>query len=210
MIRNIIFDLGGVLIDIDFDRAINAFKEMGFSGFDKSFNKDFQVELFNNIDKGKTSTNELRDFIRRAVKKNLSDYDIDNAWNKILIGFPKERMQLLEKISENYRIFLLSNTNEIHYESYNNTIKKEFGKNSVSDYFEKAYYSHLIGLRKPDKEIFELVLNDNKLIPQETLFIDDSEYNITTPQTLGIKTLLLEKGKEIKDYFDERGFISSL
>jgi FMN phosphatase YigB (HAD superfamily) len=199
MIKNIIFDLGVVLLNIDFKLTINEFEKLGISNVNEIFTGYEQREFFDAFEKGLISPSEFRNEIRKHSQKLLTDDMIDHAWNAMILDFPAERINMLITIRNKYRIFLLSNTNAIHFPVYNELLTKEFHIANLSDLFEKAYYSYRLGLRKPDKEIFELVVRENKLIPAETLFIDDSPQHIATAATLGIITRQLILPQTVMD-----------
>jgi putative hydrolase of the HAD superfamily len=201
-IKNIIFDFGGVIIDIDYNRAINVFQEKGLSDFKTHFTGDEQAAIFDDLDKGKIETSDFINYIKVLFGNRLNENEIEDIWNLILIGIPPYRIKLLRELKDNYRIFLLSNTNEIHYRKYNNDLMREFGVPDISLLFEKAYFSFKLGMRKPGIEIFEFVLADADLIPEETLFIDDSEANLQSPSIMGINTYHLKRGDDITDVFD--------
>ncbi len=132
---------------------------------------------------------------------NIDDDILDHTWNQIIGDYPPNRIELLKTIKPNYRLFLLSNTNQIHYNFYIQKFKNEFGFDFLS-LFEETYWSFKIGCRKPDNEPYLHVLNENNLVPEETLFIDDSIQNIETAKNLGIKTVYLDQGLEITDLFE--------
>jgi FMN phosphatase YigB (HAD superfamily) len=203
MIKNIIFDLGVVLLDIDFQRTIDEFKKLGISNINEIFSGYSQKEFFDYFEKGLISPEEFRDEVRKLLKTPVSDEIINHAWNAMILDFPQERINLLISIKNSFKIFLLSNTNAIHFPVYNKLLNEKFHIGNLSELFEKAYYSYRLGLRKPDKEIFELVLNENKLIPSETLFIDDSPQHIATAEKLGINTFLLKPPQTIIDCIKE-------
>ena len=201
--KNIIFDFGGVIINIDYYRVVNAFVNLGVKDFDRLFSQLSQHHLFDNFDKGLITADEFRDEIRSISNVPLTDEQIDRAWNAILINLPKENIDLLLQLKKNYRLFLLSNTNEIHEKAFTKMMYEDFGKNVLSDIFERIYFSHKINKRKPDKEIFDLVMAENNIAAKETLFIDDSPQHISGASRLGIQTLLLEKGQMVSDIFRE-------
>jgi putative hydrolase of the HAD superfamily len=203
MVKNIIFDLGVVLLDIDFQRTMNEFEKLGISNIHEIYTGYEQKEIFDKFDKGLISMEEFRDEIRRQIKIPASDEMIDHAWNAMIIEFPPERINMLISIKNRFRTFLLSNTNAIHFPVYNKQLNERFDIANLSDLFEQAYYSYRLGLRKPDKEIFELVLNENKLIPAETLFIDDSPQHIATAVSLGINTCLVKPPQTVVDCIKE-------
>lgn len=205
MIKNIIFDLGGVILDIDFDRTANAFKSLGINNFEVLYSKATQSKLFENLEKGNLSPDEFRQEIRSLTSINISDFQINEAWNAILLDFSTKRLKLLQEIAQNYNCYLLSNTNIIHYQEYQKNLRENHNIDGLESFFKKAYFSHEIGMRKPDKNIYEFILSDSKLNAEETLFIDDSIQNIQSAQKIGIKTLFIdiEKEKEITHYFNK-------
>ncbi len=200
--KNIIFDLGGVILNIDYSLTVDEFAELGITDFRHLFSQAKQSGLFDLMDKGKVSPADFRAEIKKHLKSPVEDYRIDEAWNAMLLNLPKERLELLKRIKTTHRTFLVSNTNEIHINTFHDYLQKNFGIPDLSGYFEKIYLSYKIGMRKPDAEIFKLVLEENHLLPHETLFIDDSVQHIEGAKKLGIETYLLDTTKEsITDIF---------
>ncbi len=203
-IKNIIFDLGGVILNIDYFIVVDAFKQLGISNFDEWYSQKSQNDLFDRLETGKVSPQVFRDEIKKRIGKNVSDAEIDTAWNAILLDLPAERVKLIQNLKGKYRCFLLSNTNDIHIESFSASIEKVYGSIDIfNNLFEKIYYSSKIGLRKPHVEVFEFVLKENELLPQETLFIDDSVQHIEGAKKAGINTVFLSPGKTILELFDK-------
>jgi glucose-1-phosphatase len=207
IIRNIIFDFGGVICDLDIPKTEQKFREFGppkeknpAEGKDSALRFDLLVEQY---EKGLISSHEFRDVIRNHYQVPPTDETIDDTWNALLAGIPEKRIQLLEDIRHQYRIFLLSNSNEIHYHHYLQDFRIKSGLQDFDDLFEKAYFSFRIHLSKPGKEIFEYVLNDSVLVPSETLFIDDTLKHVETARSLGINGYHLEvaRGEGILDLF---------
>jgi putative hydrolase of the HAD superfamily len=196
-IKNIIFDLGGVILNIDYDLTKQAFEKFGVKDFDKIYSQSAQQKLFDDFETGKISASFFRRELKKIIPQKISDEEFDQAWNAMLLNLPAERIKLLEKLKMKYRLFLLSNTNEIHFKAFSNYLQKTFGFKSMKHIFEKEYPSYKIGMRKPDKKVFELVLRENNLCPKETLFIDDSIQHIEGAKKMGIKTLFIEKGFNI-------------
>lgn len=197
-IKNIIFDYGNVIFEIDFRLAQQAFTELGVADVRSLYGHKGQDRLFDDFDKGIISPAEFRDGIRRLARKPLlTDEQIDGAWNALLIGVPHGNHDILLKAKDRYRTFLLSNNNEIHYNWILNYLQDTHGLSDNSGFFEKAYYSHFMGMRKPDAEIFQYVIEQENLNPAETLFIDDSPQHIATAQTLGIQTRLVQSAYEL-------------
>ena len=201
-IKNIIFDFGGVILNIDYKLTENAFAKLGLSEFDTIYSQATQKELFDVFEKGLISSADFRREIKKFINESVSDLHIDEAWNAMLLDLPEERIQLLSKLKKIYRIFLLSNTNEIHFKTFSAYMQNKFNKDIFSDLFDKAYFSHKVKMRKPEAEIFELVLKENNLRKDETLFIDDSIQHIEGAKKIGLKTIFLQNGKTILDVFN--------
>ena len=200
-IKNIIFDFGGVILNIDYKLTEQAFAKLGLKDFDRIYSQATQKELFDVFEKGLSSPDDFRKGIRKFIHDDVSDSQIDHAWNSMLLDLPLERVHLLDQLKLKYRIFLLSNTNQIHCDTFSAYMQKQFMRDIFSDVFEKAYFSHKVNMRKPDTEIFEFVLNENNLRKEETLFIDDSIQHIEGANKLGLKTYYLKKGETILSVF---------
>ena len=198
-IKNIIFDLGGVLLNIDFTLTTQAFEKLGVYKFDAIYSKAGQNPLFDNFESGKYSPEEFRMELKKFLPKEINPMQLDYAWNEMLLDLPPARLELLSTLKNNYRLFLLSNTNAIHIGAYSSYLNKLYGFVDLSHIFEKEYYSFQIGLRKPNVEIFDFVLKENNLIAQETLFIDDSLQHIEGAQKLGLNTFHLKTNQSILD-----------
>ncbi|MCB0479836.1 MAG: HAD family phosphatase [Flavobacteriales bacterium] len=199
-IKNIIFDLGGVVLNIDYHLTEEAFYMLGISKEQIMYSKLEQGGLFDDLETGRISPSEFRNELREFSFLGLTDLEIDNAWNALLLDLPKKRIDLLKSLKPKYRTFLLSNTNKIHFNAYSSNLKQEHGMDGLESLFEKTYYSHNLGLRKPQPEIFKLVLDENGLKADETLFIDDSEQHIKAAQSLGIRTHHIT-GEEVVSLF---------
>jgi putative hydrolase of the HAD superfamily len=191
MIKNIIFDLGGVLLDIDFQKSIDAFKNLGIDDFEEMFSQFKADELFEKLETGKISETDFYAAIKKRTNLSITDEEIDNAWNALILHFRKKSLEILEKLAADHKLYLLSNTNSIHLKYFKEQFIKETGKPSLDAYFSKAWYSNEVGLRKPGGEIFEFALQQENLKEAETLFIDDTLINIKTAQKMGLKTHLL-------------------
>lgn len=196
-IHNIIFDLGNVILNLDYSLTVKEFRKLGYHDFDIWFLKPEEKELLEKFEVGAISPDEFRKKIKKYFNSKISDLKIDSAWNAMLLNIPIERINFLKKLKKKYRLFLLSNTNEIHIHNYSNYLKNTFKVDNLLDIFEKEYYSHVIKMRKPNKEIFQYVLNDNNLRSANTLFVDDSVENILGAEQIGIQTHLLKKDETI-------------
>lgn len=184
--KNIIFDLGGVILNIDFQLTIDAFKNLGVKDFDAIFSATVQSDLFDKLDIGQISPEKFRHDLTALSGKDISSEDFNCAWNTMILDFPVERIKYIKALRKKYSLFLLSNTNAIHFPVYNSQLTENFRINSISDLFDKAYFSYQIGLRKPDLRIFRMVIDENSLNTNETLFVDDNEQNIIAARKAGI------------------------
>lgn len=194
-IRNIILDLGGVVLDIDYNLTRDAFIQLGFTDFETIYSQLKQELIFDLFETGRITAADFRDVIRNYAEKKFDDSQIDAAWNAMIIKMPEERVAFLKEIKKRYRLFLLSNTNEIHEKEFVRNITEAFGKNILHELFEKVYYSHYSGIRKPDTEIFKMILKENQLAAEETLFIDDSPQHVEGASRAGLQALLLDHKK---------------
>jgi putative hydrolase of the HAD superfamily len=199
--KNIIFDLGGVILNIDYNLSVEAFKKLGLNNFSEHFSQAQQKQLFDLYEKGQISSDEFRVALKKELGASVSHAQIDDAWNALLQDLPVERLHLLQRLKNTHRTFLLSNTNEIHILEFEKYLQSTFGLPNLASHFEKLYLSYKVGMRKPDAEIFELVLQENQLHPKETLFIDDSIQHIESAQSIGIQTYWLQKPETIVDLF---------
>lgn len=204
-IKNIIFDLGNVILNIDPLLSVKEMEKLGFKDFQKSYSLLSQSNLFDLLEKGEISSGNFYKEINIQLEGKKEDELIENAWNALLLDFPMDRIKLIQNLAKKYRLFLLSNTNEIHYRKYCNDFKKKFGF-EFNSLFEKAYYSFELGMRKPDPEIFEKVLEDNNLSPFETLFVDDLDKNVDVAGRMGINVIWIDVLKK-DDIVDKLHFL---
>lgn len=191
-IKNIIFDLGGVILNLDFSITERAFRDLGVTQFSNMFTQHHSNDLFVQLETGRISEPEFYEAFRKGTGVNLSNETIKKAWNALLLDFREPTLEWLEKNRSRYRIFLFSNTNQIHHDAFIAAYKAKTGKADFDAFFEKAYYSQHIGMRKPDPAPFLQILQEQNLVPEETLFIDDTIKNIETAKSLGIKTVHLQ------------------
>lgn len=198
-IKNIIFDLGGVLLNIDYHKTADAFKSLGVHQFDELYSQAGANHLFEALETGEISEDSFYESINEYCMPDTSMQQAQSAWNAILLNFRKESLLALENLKDKYKLFLLSNTNSIHLAAFNQILREETGKSSLDDYFTKSYYSHIIRMRKPYPATYEWVLKDGNMIAAETLFIDDSIVNIKGAAEVGIKTHLLLPTEKIED-----------
>lgn len=204
-IKNIIFDYGNVIFEINFKNAQEALEQLGITDIKHFFDHKGHNNIFDDLETGTITPNQFRDGIRQQIGNNsITDEQIDNAWNSLLIGVPPGIHELLLKVKEKYRTFLLSNNNEIHYLWIMDYLKREFKMESIDHLFEKAYFSQHMYKRKPNVEIFEQVIRENNLIPEETLFIDDSPQHIEGAKKAGLNAILMtEHPKDLERFLEQ-------
>jgi putative hydrolase of the HAD superfamily len=188
----IIFDLGGVIINLDYKKTEEEFKKLFGTDFSEMYSKQNQTEVFNKLETGDISEKQFVEVMQKSSSKKISHQEIITAWNAMLLDIPKERIELLNNIGKEKRIFLLSNTNEIHKRAFDKIVLEAHQMEGLEPLFEKAYFSHLVGMRKPNREIFDFVIQENNLNPQKTLFIDDSPQHIEGAIKTGLNAYHLE------------------
>ncbi len=192
LIKNIIFDFGGVIYNIDFNLAKQAFIKIGVENFELLYSKATQSHLFERLEMDLISPAEFRNEIRKLSNMNLSDDDIDHAWNSLLIGFDEKRISLLIELKKKYQIYLFSNTNRIHYHYFLKQFQQLTNFKTFDGLFVKSFFSFDMKRRKPNKDAYEYVISSMNLNPQNTLFIDDTIQNIDPAIDAGIKSWYLK------------------
>ncbi|MCF8331740.1 MAG: HAD family phosphatase [Bacteroidales bacterium] len=209
MVKNIIFDFGGVIYDINFNNTFEKLKESGVKDVEKVSLEFTERHLFERFETGAITKEEFRNEVRDVSDLQVNDDKIDEIWNALLIGFKPERVHLIEKVKLNYNIFLLSNSNIIHYEQYRSEFEQQFGYKTFDDLFKKAYFSFEMGLNKPDKTIFQKVIQEQNIESQETLFIDDTEMHTKSAAQAGllVRYLRLEHREDMINMFDHTGML---
>ena len=200
-IRNIVFDLGGVLVDLDFKAAINGLQKAGFANVKEQLQAFDREGIFQKFELGEMSADEFRSAIRENSTVSLTDEEVDGLWNAMLLEVPREKLELILHLRGKYMVYLLSNTNSIHWDY---VCKNAFNYRGfrVNDYFEETFLSYEMHLAKPNKAIFEKVLHDANLLPEETLFIDDSEANCKAAQEVGIHAHHYHVGDDLSKIFE--------
>lgn len=188
----IIFDFGGVLLNLSYQATVTAFEQLGAGRL--SYHQFHQENYFDLFERGEISAKTFRRELRRSFdNQDLSDARLDEAWNAMLGDLPRERIDLLAELSENFRLFLLSNTNEIHKTAFDQTLLSSFSGDpqGFDRMFEASYYSHLIAARKPEPQAYQHIIERHGLRPENTWFIDDNEINVKAATSLGIQAIHL-------------------
>jgi putative hydrolase of the HAD superfamily len=197
-IKNVIFDLGGVLLNIDYHITANAFKALGAADFDSFYSQASANELFELLETGNITDADFYDAMQSHCHPGTTHQQIQTAWNAILLDFRPQSLQFLSALKSRYNIYLLSNTNAIHHQAFHQTFTHEIGLANFDDYFVKSYYSHQILQRKPYSATYNFVLQDAGIVASETLFIDDSIVNIDGARQTGLHTHLLLPNERIE------------
>ena len=201
-VKNIIFDLGGVLINLNYQLTRKAFEDLGVQDFDAFYTQHKANPLFENLEVGAIEPEVFYEALREATGLTLSNDQLETAWNAMLLDFPVERLLWLDQIKNKYNIYLFSNTNAIHYKAFTSIYAQTaplIGLNTdFNHFFKTAYYSHTLGQRKPELAAFEAVIQDANLDPAQTLFIDDTISNIKEAQKAGLRTIFLSGGLNVQ------------
>ena len=200
-IKNVVFDLGGVLINLDFDSCLNAFRTAGFTNIEEQVRQMQGNGVFSRFELGEISPEEFRDAIRKEADESLTDRKIDDMWNLMLLDIPREKLDLLLKLREHYMVYLLSNTNRIHWDYACEQMFCYRGFR-VNDFFEDIFLSFEMHKAKPEKDIYEQMMKEANILPEETFFIDDSAINCQAAISLGIQSYHYHIGEDLSSLFE--------
>lgn len=200
-IKNIIFDLGGVILNLSVERTHQAFADLSGLTLPEIKSRVHHGPFFHDYERGLITDFEFRHHLRETLQVKVSDQELDKAWNAMLLDIPHERFVLLEQLKQTHRLFLLSNTNEIHRQFFNQVVKDATGKTAIDHYFHRAYFSHLLKLSKPDVAIYQHVLREQNLLPSETVFLDDNVDNIAGAAKAGLQTFYVQHPNQLFDFF---------
>jgi len=200
-IKNIIFDLGGVILDLDESITYKELGKMGINTSELVHSKDL-MEILSKFDTGIYTAPTFRKKMKALIgQEKMTDQKFDSIWDAMLLDIPRERIEAIEKVKKHYKIFLMSNSNVIHYDLYVRDLQLRFGYNEFDELFNKSYFSFAEHLEKPDPRFFELILDHEGLLPEETLFIDDTAANIKVAQSLGINTYHISREELVRNLF---------
>ena len=202
-LKNILFDLGGVILDLNVSATLERFLNLGFPKELLNYPENYETDIFFNYETGKTSTDEFRSAIRKSSGVNFSDKEFDEAWCAMLIGVPESRTRLLQPLSKVYNLYILSNTSELHMRHFNQMFHDTAGY-KLSDVFTHGFYSHETGWHKPDPGAFKDVLKKAKIKASETLFLDDNIHNVKAAKELGFNVIHITENLRMEDIgFDQ-------
>ncbi|MBR4712933.1 MAG: HAD family phosphatase [Paludibacteraceae bacterium] len=192
MIKNILFDLGGVIVDIDMEQLSRGFRSIGMSKWFMIFRKRSIKKEMSLYMCGKTSTADFVAWLKRHCGKNTTDKEICDTFNSVLVALPDHVLGMIDQLHEQHPTYLLSNINDLHY---NEVLDRWFGgeRTNITQHFDKVFFSHEMGLEKPDPEIFKQVIKESGIRPEETVFIDDTQENLDSAKQLGFHTLLADR-----------------
>jgi putative hydrolase of the HAD superfamily len=196
--KNIIFDLGGVIYDIRYQNVPDAFAKLGVN-FADIYSQAAQTSEIDLFEEGKISVKEFRSYIRSFTFLSLTNLQIDEAWNSIMLDIPIQRIEYLQQLKNQYRLFLFSNTNQLNYDFFIASMYQKFGYDIFQELFVKAYFSHELHIRKPHPEAFIKIINEQHLDPSETLFIDDTVRHVEGARHAGLHAYHLQPDEEIME-----------
>lgn len=205
MIKNLLFDLGGVVMNIRRENCVRAFEALGMTDANNLLGEYEQAGVFAGVENGSLSAAEFRDEIRRIIGRDIADDEIDAAFCKFLTGIPEERLKALEDLHGRFGMYVVSNTNPI---MWNSEIARQFSKlgHDINYYFDGTVTSFEARAMKPDARIFEKVVADFGIRPDETLFFDDSKANCDAAEKLGFRTVHVAPGTEFMDFIKDYDF----
>lgn len=204
-IKAIVFDFGNVIINIDVPLTTKAFAQLTGKKEAVVEQRLLDFQIFKRYESGLFSDDEFRETMRQTLGYPLNDHEIDTAWNALLLDIPKDRIELLQELRYQYPLYLLSNTSNIHIVESTNILRREHGVDSLDELFNEVFLSYEMKLWKPDKAIYQAVLDKTGFQAHEILFLDDNVKNIESAKEMGIQTILVEPPKSITEYFSELG-----
>ena len=205
-IKNIVFDLGGVILTLDRNEAVRRFKQAGLEQAEELLDPYHQKGIFLDLEEGRLTSEEFYDAIRQLAGKYISNEKIDHGWLGFIADTPAYKLEMLEELKKSYNLYLLSNTNPVIMSWALSPQFSEKGK-GLDQYFDKMYLSYQIGITKPHLQIYQYMIEDSGMIPSETLFIDDGAANIEVGKALGMHVFQPKNGEDFRYIFSEKGLI---
>lgn len=198
-IKNVVFDMGGVLVDLDREACIREYNKIGYTEADKLLDPYVQTGIFLELEKGTITPQDLHAYIQRSCPEATGQM-IDEALFAFVTGLPQSKLDMLLSLRKRYNVYMLSNTNEIMF-PYIEQKWFSTGGHTIDDYFDRLFLSYKMGVVKPGKEIFEMMTGQGNMIPEQTLFIDDATANVATAQELGFRTYLAAPNEDLNHLF---------
>lgn len=196
----IIFDLGGVILNLDYQLTEDAFVRLGLNNFKDSYSQLAQTDLFDRFEKGEISSFHFVNRLLDQLPQGRNANEVVHAWNAMILDFPSERLEWLQALRSDYRVFLLSNTNDLHIDAVRRALVKTAGHRELERYFDTVYLSCELGMRKPDEAIFEEVCRRENLNPAKTVFVDDSPQHVSGALKAGLAAVHLPKGASVQEF----------
>ena len=200
--KNLLFDLGGVIMNLDRMKCVNALTNLGMKGANEFLGQYVQTGPFLKLEEGELTPDEFRAEMRKYFTVEVTDEELDAAFNQFLVGIPMKRLEELRELKKTHKIYLLSNTNEIMFDSKIKQCFRQEGK-EINDYFDGIITSYEAKCAKPGEEIFHYTTKTLGITAEETLFFDDSQLNLDTADRLGFGTYLVKPGTEFIEYFEK-------
>lgn len=197
----LIFDLGNVIIDLDYNRAFNLIKSLVPAAYHSKVDSFYVTDFHKAYEQGKIDSARFRDEVRAYFDQSWEDSRVDELWNSILGKIPKQRLELVSKLKENYQLGVLSNTNEIHIDAVHDMLKTDHGMERFEPLFDRIFYSHEMGLAKPSAEIYETMLSELGTSADRVIFFDDLEANVKGAASVGIRAIQVTGPNVIFDFF---------
>ena len=202
-ITTIIFDLGGVLMDLDKNACIRAFQAIGFKDIDEYLDIYLPKEgVFKQLEQGQIGTDEFHEGVRKLIGRSVTDESIDDAYREMLAGIPGYKLEMLRQLKEHYQILLLSNTNPIMMDYIRKTYFMDEGV-SWKNYFDELFLSYELKMTKPDPAIFKEVIRRSGIHPETTFYLDDSPRNIEAGKSFGLKTYTVQPHEDFRFLFNK-------
>jgi epoxide hydrolase-like predicted phosphatase len=198
----VVFDIGDVLVDISYDLTVSRFQALSNLDFQTVLGYSNQYEIFNQYERGELTTDDFIAQLKKHLREDVTDQQVIAAWNSMLVHFPSQKIDLLMRLKSQYRLFALSNINELHVNEVNRSVKMLYGVSQFSSYFEEAIYSNEVGMRKPEPRIYEHLIKKANTHPANILFIDDKLENIQAANNLGISTIHLTDRNKLVSIFE--------